>query len=79
MLMDSLSFGAKVIGPEVGSFKDYASNSLLNVYTFKSFDDISGIVQQHKHDEVSLTNYRRFLEENDWTHYAQKLAKLLGF
>ena len=78
MLMDSLSFGAKVIGPEVGSFKDYASNSLLNVYTFKSFDDISGIVQQHKHDSVSLANYRKFLEENDWTHYAQKLAKLLG-
>lgn len=78
MLMDSLSFGAKVIGPEVGSFKDYASNSRLNVYTFKSFDDISGIAQRHKHDEVSLANYRRFLEENDWTHYAQKLAKLLG-
>lgn len=78
MLMDSLSFGAKVIGPEVGSFKDYASNSLLNVYTFKSFDDIAGIAQRHKHDSVSLTNYRRFLEENDWTHYAQKLAKLLG-
>ena len=78
MLMDSLSFGAKVIGPEVGSFKDYAGNSLLNVYTFKSFDDIAGIVQQHKHDSVSLANYRKFLEENDWTHYAQKLAKLLG-
>ena len=78
MLMDSLSFGAKVIGPEVGSFKDYAGNSLLNVYTFKSFDDIDGIVQQHKHDSVSLANYRKFLEENDWTHYAQKLAKLLG-
>lgn len=78
MLMDSLSFGAKVIGPEVGSFKDYASNSLLNVYTFKSFDDIAGIAQRHKHDSVSLANYRRFLEENDWTHYAQKLAKLLG-
>ena len=78
MLMDSLSFGAKVIGPEVGSFKDYAGNSLLNVYNFKSFDDIPGIVQQHKHDSVSLANYRKFLEENDWTHYAQKLAKLLG-
>lgn len=78
MLMDSLSFGAKVIGPEVGSFKDYAGNSLLNVYNFKSFDDISGIAQRHKHDSVSLANYRKFLEENDWTHYAQKLAKLLG-
>lgn len=78
MLMDSLSFGAKVIGPEVGSFKDYANNPLLNVYTFKNFDDITSIIQCHKQDIVSLTNYNQFLEENDWTHFSQKLIQLLG-
>ena len=40
--MDSLSFGAKVIGPAVGSFRDYAAEPLLNVYTFHTFDDIQG-------------------------------------
>ena len=70
--------GLALVWSQGNRFQDYAGNSLLNVYTFKSFDDIAGIVQQHKHDSVSLANYRKFLEENDWTHYAQKLAKLLG-
>lgn len=77
MLMDSLSFGAKIIGPEVGSFKDYTNNQQINVYTFRNFDEINNIVQQHKQDKVSLENYRTFLEENNWTHFTKKLIQLL--
>lgn len=40
ILMDSLSFGSKIIGPEVGSFKDYAREKRLNVYTFHDYEDI---------------------------------------
>lgn len=43
ILMDSLSFGAQVIGPDVGSFKDYAADPLLNVYTFHTFEDIPNL------------------------------------
>lgn len=77
MLMDSLSFGAKVIGPHVGSFCDYARNSLLNVYTFHSFDEIGNIVNEHRPDIVSADNYRRFLTENNWMHFGQRLSALL--
>lgn len=78
MLMDSLSFGAKVIGPDVGSFRDYASsNSGLNVYTFKYFEDIPQIVRQKREEPVSTDNYRRFLTENNWNFFAKSLIALL--
>lgn len=76
-LMDSLSFGAKVIGPDVGSFKDYKSEPLLDVYTFKSFEDIPGIVDAHKQTPVSISNYRTFLKEHDWTNFAKGLINLI--
>lgn len=77
MLMDSLSFGAKVIGPEVGSFKDYAGNSLLNVYTFKSFDDILHSTATQARQRI-VSQLPQVLRGERLTHYAQKLAKLLG-
>lgn len=77
MLMDSLSFGAKVIGPDVGSFRDYAQESGLNVYTFNSFNEIKTIVEQKKDEKVSLTAYQEFLNNHDWTHFIHRLTELL--
>ena len=77
MLMDSLSFGVKVIGPDTGSFRDYAGCPLLRVYTFRSFGDIPGIVARHSADRANLEDYRAFLEENDWPHFAKALYGLL--
>ena len=79
MLMDSLSFGAKVIGPDVGSFKDYSKETRLKVYTFKSFCDIEKIVFEHKDDKVSMKDYSDFLEENSWPKFADRLNSLLKF
>lgn len=75
--MDSLSFGARVIGPEVGSFKDYAHEPRLRVYTFRQLEDIAGIVSQHKEEPVSLEDYRLFLEENNWQNFGDKVIKLV--
>lgn len=77
ILMDSLSFGAKVIGPDVGSFKDYAKEPKLKAYTFKTFEDIAPIVKSRKDQPVSLKSYREFLEENNWEHFADSLMQLL--
>lgn len=78
ILMDSLSFGAKVIGPEVGSFKDYAHEPRLKVYTFRQLEDIAGIVSRHKEEQVSLEDYRLFLEENNWQNFGDKVIKLVN-
>ena len=77
VLMDSLSFGAKVIGPATGSFIDYSHNSLLNVHTFKSLDDIAVILSDHKKEKASLVGYRQFLDENAWQYFGNKIIELV--
>lgn len=77
-LMDSLSFGAKIIGPNTGSFADYSKNRLLNVYTFNSFEDIPNIVLKYSNVEISYENYYKFLENNDWTHFSNKFIKIIS-
>lgn len=76
-LMDSLSFGAKIIGPDVGSFKDYKSEPLLNVYTFNSFKEIPDIVKTYKNVPASISNYQTFLKEHDWIHFSKELTNLI--
>lgn len=77
ILMDSLSFGAKIIGPHTGSFKDYTQETLLKVYTFQDFGDIYPIVKQKKDIPISIEDYRNFLRNNNWTAFAQSFTRLL--
>lgn len=77
ILMDSLSFGCKVIGPHIGSFKDYADYPGLNVYTFHNFEDIERLVITHKDDPVLPEAYARFLDGNDWKHFVNKIIHLV--
>ena len=78
IMMDSLSFGAKVIGPATGAFKDYERDSRLAVYTFSDFKDIQSIVNANKSKVISLNSYREFLTDNDWEHFATRLIELLN-
>ena len=76
ILMDSLSFGAPVIGPEVGSFLDYAHEPQLCVRTFRSFDDIRQILEEPQ-PETDREAYAHFLEEHNWKQFAQKFKQIL--
>lgn len=78
ILMDSLSMGAKVIGPHTGSFKDYATEPDLAVYTFETLDDLPRLLKTHQHQPIDRAGYERFLTVHDWPHFAQRLAALLG-
>ena len=78
ILMDSLSFGAKVVGPNTGSFKDYAKEKRLKVYTFDRFDELASILRTHGDEAADPSAYRDFLTENDWSHYARRLMALVG-
>ena len=77
ILMDSLAFGAKVVGPDTGSFKDYAREPRLKVYTFRSFDDLAPLLAAHGDEPASMEAYRDFLTENDWAHFVRRLCRLL--
>lgn len=76
-LMDTLSFGAKVIGPDTGSFSDYSKNNDLNVYVFNKFDDIKDIVKKHHDTKISEEGYSKFLEENNWNAFIRKAISLI--
>lgn len=76
ILMDSLSFGAKVIGPAVGSFRDYATEPLLNVYTFHTFDDIQELVDK-ANEATDIAGYNRFLNAHSWNEFGKKFQNLL--
>lgn len=77
MLMDSLSYGAKIIGPAIGSFNDYANLPELKVYTFSSFQDILQIVRLHRNEQPDINAYRTFLKNNDWHHFIQSFLTLI--
>ena len=70
ILMDSLSFGAKVIGPAVGSFRDYAAEPLLNVYIFHTFDDIQELVGK-ANEATDIAGYNRFLNAHSWNEFGK--------
>lgn len=78
ILMDSLSFGARIVGPDTGSFRDYAREPRLKVYTFHEFDELNRILYAHADDAADPSAYRDFLTENDWPHYVRRLMDLIG-
>lgn len=76
ILMDSLSYGAKVIGPDTGSFKDYAESSEINVYTFERFEDIAQIISANP-QPVSAKGYHHFLERNTWSNFVKRMSDII--
>lgn len=76
ILMDSLSFGAKVIGPDTGSFRDYADNPDLKVFTFKSFDEIPSIIARND-EKIDREQYIRFLNNHSWEAFGKEFSDLL--
>lgn len=78
ILMDTLSFGAKIIGPNTGSFKDYAKNNNLNVYVFDEYKDISNIIIANRNATISTEGYNKFLNENNWGNFIRKVITIIS-
>jgi glycosyltransferase involved in cell wall biosynthesis len=77
VLMDSLGFGASIIGPEVGAFEDLEQLGI--VQTFKKFDEIPSILdnQIKGGESENKTALDQFLIENSWNRFAKNLMKIL--
>lgn len=75
-LMDSLSFGARVIGPDAGSFADYASDRRITVRTYGTYADIERILSSPD-PEYDPAAYADFLEEKSWRAFAERFRKLV--
>lgn len=75
-LMDSLSFGARVIGPCTGSFADYATEERITVKTYDTYDDIERILDSPD-PEYDPVAYADFLEEKNWRAFAGRFLTLV--
>lgn len=76
VLMDSLSFGARVIGPDAGSFKDYAQEPQVGVYTFGTFSGIPAVVSR-EYRPLDIGNYKAFLDSHSWNAFGEAFSQLL--
>ncbi|MCD4696801.1 MAG: hypothetical protein K8S16_11235 [Bacteroidales bacterium] len=76
-LMDSIGYGAQVIGPHVGGFADLAKLNIVT--TFKSFEGLEEILEKQIHNGPTSESgeLEIFLQENTWDKYAQNVIKIL--
>ncbi|MFW5886945.1 MAG: hypothetical protein ACOCUL_04235 [Bacteroidota bacterium] len=77
-LMDSVGYGATVVGPHVAAFKDLQEDKVI--YTYKDFDQLIPLLNRLLKSKKRFSNKKqvdKFLKENDWQHYSQKVKSLV--
>ena len=79
VLMDSLGYGANIIGPDVGAFADLADEGIINIYT--DFPNMFKIIDEQLNDGgkiIPKEKLDKFLEDNSWNKFAENISKLLN-
>ncbi len=66
-LMDSLSYGARVVGPSVAAFNDLADKKLIEVYN--DFFELIEIVEKQPEKYLN-ESLREFIQENNWSAFS---------
>jgi beta-1,4-mannosyltransferase len=78
VLMDSLGYGAKVVGPHVGAFADLAEEGIVK--TFPGFEGLEDAIQSSLEASGLNENNQKlngFLSANSWDKFAEKIFHLL--
>lgn len=78
VLMDSLGYGANIIAPHVGAFADLSTDNIIK--TFSDFPDMIRKIDDHLEEIKTQDNNKplnKFLEENSWVRFSEKVIKLL--
>jgi beta-1,4-mannosyltransferase len=73
-LIDSLSFGATILGPETGNFKDLSKRGLIRVY--KDFDELVKLldVMLVSYTHISEPILNDYFKETSWSKYVDTLS-----
>jgi len=75
-LMDTLSYGAQIIGPNIGAFKDMQKLGLIKTYNhYEEIIDILNHISDIGQDNKCLL---RFIENNGWNDFSCKILKLIN-
>ncbi len=76
-LMDSIGFGANIIGPNVGAFTDIKKEGIIE--TFDDFDDLIdkidiGLERSATRDDKRIAS---FIHDNSWKEFVEKISTAL--
>lgn len=78
VLMDSLGYGANIIGSDTGAFGDLAQEGIIN--TFTDFPEMFKKIDEQLDGKSEINNNKKledFLFNNSWDKYAINILKLL--
>ena len=75
-LTDSVAYGKKVIGPDIGAFKDLKEAGLI--HTYKNFDDLLKLIDKllNQNNQIDSANLNQYFANNSWSNYGKKLHNL---
>jgi glycosyltransferase involved in cell wall biosynthesis len=78
VLMDSIGFGATVVGPYVGAFADLSKEGIISTYhdTVDLFAVIDGLIA--KQENYHTPQMEDFLKANSWEEFAKNIHQLLN-
>ena len=72
-LMDAIGMGAKIIGPDNGSFKDLSSLSFVKTYL--TYEDIIDFGKFATNNPIDFEEVNSFYAENTWEKFGIKLGR----
>lgn len=75
-LTDSVAYGKRVIGPDIGAFRDLKKTGLIQ--TYKNFDDLIKLLdkQLEQNNQIDSTILNQYFKNNSWSNYGEKLHNL---
>ncbi len=79
-LMDSLTYGATIVGPGVGAFKDLNELELIETYTdFNSLlTVVDPLLNSPEENHTRKLRMDEFMKKNSWSQFSNSLLELIG-
>jgi hypothetical protein len=76
--MDSIGFGARVIGPDVGAFTDLAKEGIIKTYA--DTNELFAVLDEELSKPVvhNSGQMNDFLQANSWSSFAENLHIILS-
>jgi beta-1,4-mannosyltransferase len=77
-LMQALSYGAVILGPSFGAFKDL---SLLDlIYAYENFDSMIKAINEvlNGNSHIDILKIQSYISNNSWDQYSYTLKEILG-
>lgn len=78
-LMDSISYGANIVGPAVGAFNDLQDLGLIETYTdFHSLTEVIDRLLASSEENASRQNkIKKFMAANTWDEFSKTILELI--